>query len=271
MKLHSSVFYSLFFLIAAAMIGPSAARPTDTSRLSAEKKKQPASKDQKSGVLAKVDRPNSSSLTRLLRYKGKAGRSKRNVFAATREGRSGKFQLVALAPGWDNDGNCATSIREMPSFWWFQNESTQRGELEFVLSRLGGRFPVEILQANLSAMTPGFNRLALEDASVNPKGITLEPGVTYQWTLNLRHAERVTPVYSRIQIVANSQLSQLVSTAPLAPATLRALANQGNWFELFDAVASSTQSSSGSGVESTRDGLLRDGGLLCAVRGTCSK
>lgn len=190
-----------------------------------------------------------------IRFKGKTGAPTTCTVTATRNGKPTGIRLVILAPG--NEG---VTRKSRPRLWWHQSEATAARDLEFTLSRRDEANPTVLLQRPLLAMEKGFNFVDLEHPGFNNKNITLESGGIYQWTIRLVSEETAPQVFCRMKV----GLSETPNTAP----DLGKLAESGNWYELFDAVATSAQDSSSEAGHwaDLRLGLLQQIGLAAAVK-----
>jgi Domain of Unknown Function (DUF928) len=178
-------------------------------------------------------KPPSKELAALLRYKPKPTRSApagRRVIAATRSGGAAPVKLVALAPA----AGGITAIAQ-PRLWWWQSAATAGGELEFVLTRMEPR-PQTVIEVKLGPMPAGYNAIDLSSSAINPTKAALAPGVGYQWTLGCFSGPRKESVFVRMSRAADPTLAKLLVTEPGSPATVSALSDAGNWYELFDII-----------------------------------
>ena len=131
----------------------------------------------------------------LVRFRGKTGKPSTNVKVSTRAGNQSAIRIVAIAPG--NEG---ITFKPQPRLWWHQNEPTEPGELEFVLTRFGDGTPSEVLRRPIPMMKAGYNVIDLSNRNVNPDAVAMENGIPYQWTINVRSGATSSPVYSRLTL-----------------------------------------------------------------------
>jgi hypothetical protein len=203
--------------------------------------------------------------TSLVKYKPKAGKDpggvERSFTAATRSGKE-DLRLVALTPG----RNAATLLPQ-PVLWWHQSGPTTHGELQLTVTNMSGSRPATLFSAKLTARPAGYQSVDLADPTVNPRGLKLEPDITYQWSVVLTGADRKTAVYATLKRTPDPVLEKALKEAPDDPATLEALAAAGNWHELFGRIAAlAKQYPDEPAYARNRDALLADVKLLDAIK-----
>lgn len=197
------------------------------------------------------------NLGALANYNGKAGRTDNNAHLITRAGNQPALRIVALSPG--DEG---TSVHAKPVLWWHQSGPSANAELEFILTKLGGRRPEELLRVPLRPMPGGFNSLSLANPALNPEGLELAPGIPYQWTISVRGEDTNAAVFATLQRTENKTLAEAVTEAPLDPETLNSLSASGNWYELFDVVSRlARRHPEDDNATSARDALVKQAGL----------
>lgn len=186
-----------------------------------------------------------------IRFKGKAGAPGRNTVTATRSGNLADLRIITIAPGEKTlkPGEEPVTAKAQPRLWWYQSESTARGELQFVLSRIDGAKPGVVMKSVIPAMGKGFNVVDLTKGRFKAAGVSLEDGATYQWTIISAASPGSPQAFCRMKVdFARSGEG------------LEALAGSGNWYELFDAAA--TAATDASGAESASMAELRDDLLI---------
>jgi hypothetical protein len=94
-------------------------------------------------------------------------------FAQGRRSAGSTSTPLALAPE-----HVGLTVRGSPTLYWFMPERADH-RIEFVLAAPDAVEPVFILTTN-APIEPGFHTVPLGD-----HGVTIEPGVTYRWTVTL--------------------------------------------------------------------------------------
>jgi hypothetical protein len=171
-----------------------------------------------------------------IRFKGKAGAPGRNTVTATRSGNLADLRIITIAPGEKNlkPGEEPVTAKTHPRLWWYQSESTARGELQFILSRIDGTKPGVVAKTVIPAMEIGFNVVDLSMEKFKTAGISLENGATYQWTIVSAKSPGAPQAFCRMKV-------DFTRTGE----DLGALSDTGNWYELFDTAATAAKNASG--------------------------
>jgi hypothetical protein len=107
------------------------------------------------------------------------------------------------------------------------------------------------------SMAKGFNVLDFNNRGFNKEGVSFENGAIYQWTIRLVSEKTAPQVYCRMK----AEIKEPVAETP----DITALAESGNWYELFDAVASRAQDPDAAEMIGLRGDLLEQVGLSAAV------
>ncbi len=186
-----------------------------------------------------------------IRFKGKAGAPGRNTVTATRSGNLADLRIITIAPGEKTlkPGEEPVTAKTHPRLWWHQSESTASGELQFVLSRIDGPKPGIVFKSGIPAIEKGFNVVDLTSGRFKAAKVSLEDGATYQWTILSAKSPGSPQAFCRMK----------VSTATNGE-DLEALAESGNWYELFDA-AMDTSGAEAASMAELRGELIRQIGL----------
>ncbi|MEP4077696.1 DUF928 domain-containing protein [Haloferula sp.] len=182
------------------------------------------------------------------------------VLAATRSGGKSALRLVALAP--ENDG---VTLAAQPRIWWWQSADTAPGELEFTLSRVGTPSRT-VYSVKIGGRKTGYHAIDLSDERINPKGVSLESGVKYVWSVGcdippVKAGEVPTKNSVKVFMVrdGNEKLEGMLAETPVTGETIELLSDSGNWYELFDLVSfSSRVQPDHAGLASLRDQLLAE-------------
>lgn len=198
-----------------------------------------------------------AGLRALSQFRGKSGHDKNLVHAATRAGNVPELKLLALAPG--DEG---ITVRQFPRFWWHQSSPSRNGELEFILTEIQGRRPVELLRLPLAAMPAGYNSVDLANPTLNPNRAGLGTELSYQWTIALRGSDAGSAVFAKVKRVQDPRIEELLASPPDLEGILKSLSASGNWYELFDSVAMLARRHPGENdATSARRLLLKDAGI----------
>lgn len=190
------------------------------------------------------------------------------VLAATRSGGKSALRLVALAP--ENDG---VTLAAQPRIWWWQSAATAPGELEFTLSRVG-KPSRTVFAVKLGARKVGYHAIDLSDERINPKGVSLDSGAKYVWSVGcdvppVKAGEVPTKNSVKVFMVRDSdeKLEGLLAETPVSGETVGLLSDSGNWYELFDLVTfSSRLQPDHAGLASLRDQMLGQVGLKSEIK-----
>jgi hypothetical protein len=151
--------------------------------------------------------------------------------AATRSGTAPPVKLVALAPA-----EPTATLLARPRLWWWQSHDTRTDEVEFTLTRMDAP-NAPIIDIKMGPLKAGYNAIDLSQAKVNPREISLEPGVDYQWSVGVLNGLDKNSIFLRIRRLKDDALAAKFAKAPFAADTVTALSAAGNWYELFDPVA----------------------------------
>jgi hypothetical protein len=190
-----------------------------------------------------------------IRFKGKTGAPGRNTVTATRGDNLADLRIITLAPGEKTlkPGEEPVTAKPHPRLWWHQSESTASGELQFVLSRIDGPKPGIVFKSGIPAMEQGFNVVDLTSGRFKAAKVSLEDGATYQWTILSAKSPGSPQAFCRMKVDAATNGEGL-----------EALAESGNWYELFDAAATAAKDASGAEaapMAELRGELIRQIGL----------
>lgn len=183
--------------------------------------------------------PPAKKETARIKFRGKIGAPTTTTVTATRSGNQSDIRLVAIAPG--NEG---VTCRPKPRLWWYQSEATGPRQLEFVLSRMDGTPKVLFRRPITPPMAKGFNVIDFNNRGFNKEGLSLETGGIYQWAIRLVNEKSSPQVYCRMR-------ADIGETETMKD-DIAALAESGNWYELFNAVATGALNPSPEAAEMTR-------------------
>ena len=118
-----------------------------------------------------------------------------------------------------------------------------------MLSRIDGPKPGIVFKSGIPAIEKGFNVVDLTSGRFKAAKVSLEDGATYQWTILSAKSPGSPQAFCRMK----------VSTATNGE-DLEALAESGNWYELFDA-AMDTSGAEAASMAELRGELIRQIGL----------
>jgi hypothetical protein len=202
-------------------------------------------------------RPTPKALTYIM-PKGAVGGVTERQSGGTRGGGTGLPSLVVLAPD-----HLALTTQAQPALFWFQS---QPAKAAFQLTLTEPKKPKPLLSVNMDkAETAGIRAISLAK-----HGVTLEPGVEYQW-----HIALIPDATSRAKdLLAGSVIKRVAAPAGLEAkldnATLaeRAAlyAEAGFWYDALQAISSAIAADPGNrALHDLRASLLRQAGLTEAA------